>query len=388
MEATAPEEEGALPWTEVSIVERRREFVALAQNQRVSIRRLCRQFHIAPATAYKWLHRAVGGLAWYDDHSRRPHASPRQTPAAVEEMVLALRDQHPVWGGRKLAAALRNEGQRTVPSPSTITEILRRHGRLQPPQRAQHAQVRFERSTPNELWQMDFKGHVPLGQARGRLHPLTALDDHSRYCVLLGACGNEQDMTVREQLIAAFRCYGLPDHILVDNGPPWGNANARPWTRLGLWLLQLGVAVHHGRPYHPQTQGKEERFHRTLKAEVLQGPPHADLRHAQQAFDHWRIEYNTRRPHEACDLQPPASRYQPSHRPYPETLPALEYGPAMLVRRVGKGLVSLHGRRYWVGEVFHGQQVGLLRGELDGLWAVYFSRYRIGTIDERDTIDD
>jgi transposase InsO family protein len=302
----------------------------------------------------------------------------------IEATVLDLRDDHPRWGGRKLAAVLRERGHTAVPSSSTITAILRRHGRLVAPERPQHAWQRFEHAAPNELWQMDFKGHVPLGQGHGRLHPLTALDDHSRYCVVLGACGNEQGATVREQLITAFRCYGLPDRLLVDNGPPWGNGNANPWTRLGLWLLQLGISVSHGRPYHPQTQGKEERFHRTLKAEVLQGPLYAGLEEAQRRFDHWRTVYNLERPHEACALRPPVSRYRPSQRPYPETVPPLEYGPDMLVRRVGKGMVSLRGRRYWVGEVFHGLPIGLLQTQIEGVWAVYFNRFEVGRIDERE----
>ena len=373
-----------MPWREMSTMVLRAEFVALAQTRGLPIRQLCRRFGICSRTAYKWLHRAErDGPAGLADQSRRPRSSPRQTAPTLEAAVLALRDEHRAWGGRKLAARLRALGHEAVPSPSTITAILRRNDRLQDPERAQHAWQRFERAAPNQLWQMDFKGHVPLGQGYGRLHPLTALDDHSRYCVILGACGNEQGTTVRDRLIAAFRGYGLPDRILVDNGPPWGDGNARPWTRLGLWLLQLGVGVSHGRAYHPQTQGKEERFHRTLKAELLQGPPHAGLSQAQAAFDRWRTVYNLERPHEACDLKPPISRYQPSQRPYPETLPALDYGPDALVRRVGNGRLWLHGRQYWLGEVFAGLPVGLQHTDVEGVWTVYFSRFPVGRIDER-----
>jgi transposase InsO family protein len=373
-----------LPWTEVSIVDQRTEFVALALSGASPIRTLCRRFEIAPATAYKWLQRAAAGPAGLVDRSRRPHHSPRQTAAAIEAAVLGLRDTHPTWGGRKIAARLRALEQDDVPSPSTITGILRRNDRLTPSERTRHAWRRFERPAPNQLWQMDFKGHVPLGQGSGRLHPLTVLDDHSRYCVVLGACGDERGTTVRERLVAAFRRYGLPDQMLADNGSPWGHIVGKGWSQLGLWLMQVGVGLSHGHPYHPQTQGKDERFHRTLKAELLQGPPHADLGHAQRAFDHWRTVYNVERPHEACDLQPPVSRYRPSERPYPEILPPLEYGPDLLVRKVGNGAVSLHGHRYWVGEVFAGQAVGLRQTTADGLWAVYFSRFRIGTIDERE----
>jgi len=378
-----------LPWLEVSIVDQRAEFVALARAGGTAIRTLCQYFGIAPATAYKWLGRAAEeGPDGLVDRSRRPHRSPRQTAPAIEAAVLELRDDHHAWGGRKLSTYLRTNGCSDAPSASTCTEILRRNNRLNVAEPATRAWKRFERPLPNQLWQMDFKGHVALGQGSGRLHPLTVLDDHSRYCVVLSACANERGDTVRERLVAAFRHYGLPDQVLADNGAPWGHIVGRGWSQLGLWLLQVGVWLSHGHPYHPQTQGKDERFHRTLRAEVLQGPPHPDLAQAQRAFDQWRHIYNLERPHEACNLRPPVSRYQPSPRPYPETLPPLEYGPDQLVRRVGNGAISLHGHRYWVGEVFAGQPVGLQQTTVDGVWTVYFSRFPVASIDEREAIDD
>jgi transposase InsO family protein len=366
----------------VSIVDQRAEFVALARSGEVSIRRLCRCFHVAPATAYKWLQRAAqDGPTWFEDRSRQPQRSPTRTAAAVEAAILELRGEHPAWGGRKLAAYLRELGHTGVPSASTITAILRRNGRLAPSERPQHAWERFERPVANQLWQMDFKGHVPLGQGQGRVHPLTVLDDHSRYCIVLGACANERGATVRERLIGAFRTYGLPDCLLADNGGPWGDG--RSWTSLGVWLLQVGVGLIHGRPYHPQTQGKEERFHRTLKVEVLQGPPHANLGRVQQAFDRWRDVYNLQRPHEACGLKPPVSRYRPSDRCYPERLPPVEYTVDFLVRRVRHhGGLSFHGRDYHIGEGFAGQPLGFLASEIDGVWQVHFGRFAIGTLNE------
>jgi len=374
-----------LPWTEVSIVDQRAELVALAQAGVMSKRELSRRFGVSPKTAYKWLGRfAEEGRAGFEDRSRRPQRTPRQTPSAIEALVLELRDAHPTWGGRKLVARLRALGHARVPSPSTVTEILRRNDRL-PPAGASvpHRWRRFERSLPNELWQMDFKGHVPLGQGKGRLHPLTVLDDHSRYCLVLQACGDEQGGTVRDRLVAAFRCYGLPDRMLMDNGSPWGAPGSQALTRLDVWLLQLGVNISHGRPYHPQTQGKEERFHRTLKAELLQGPPYHTLAHAQAGFDRWRAMYNLERPHEACDLRPPVSRYAPSARLYPEELPPLEYGPQFVVRRMSsKGGLHFHHRRYWLSEALVGKDVGLAQSA-DGLWDVYFGRFVVARIDER-----
>ena len=142
--------------------------------------------------------------------------------------------------------------------------MLRRHGLLDPAESGTHrAFVRFERPDPNDLWQMDFKGHFPAGQ--GRCHPLTVLDDHSRYALGLEACAGETLATVREQVTRLFRRYGLPKAILTDNGSPWGTCGGTGPSGFEVWLMRLGVRLLHGRPYHPQTQGKDERFHRTLE---------------------------------------------------------------------------------------------------------------------------
>ena len=181
---------------------------------------------------------------------------------------------------------------------------------------------------------MDFKGHFPL-LAGGRCHPLTLLDDHSRFCLGLEACTNERYRTVQAHLTQLFTRYGLPRTILADNGPPWGAGTTPPvHTALTSWLLRLGVRVIHGRPYHPQTQGKEERFHRTLQAEVLRDRTFLDLATCQAHFTHWRTVYNCERPHEALGDQPPVSRYQPSPRPFPAELPPIEYAPGTTVRQV------------------------------------------------------
>ena len=241
----------------------------LASVEGANVRSLCRRFGISPTTGYKWLERwRVHGTAGLEELSRRPQHSPRRSDAATETAVLTLRAEHPAWGGRKIARRLKDLGHKEVPAPSTVTAILRRHGiELGAFGGGQTRLHRFERARPNELWQMDFKGHVPLHG--GRLHPLTVLDDHSRFAVVLAACANEQTETVRQQLIAAFRRYGQPETMITDNGSPWGDGPGSPFTPLGVWLIEHGIRISHSRPYHPQTMGKDERFHRSLKAEVL-----------------------------------------------------------------------------------------------------------------------
>jgi len=374
-----------MPWKEVSIMSQRLEFVTLATAENANIRHLCRSFKISPTTAYKWLDRfrsdGVNGLT---DRSRRPHHSPSQTPAEMEETVTNLRSKHPAWGGRKLKQRLLDLAQAGVPAPSTITAILQRHQLLDPKESAKHqAFHRFERAAPNELWQMDFKGEFKLPQ--GRCYPLTILDDHSRFAVALQACArNTRDIT-QEAMIQVFQRYGLPEWITCDNGSPWGSGGRSYYTALGVWLMRLGIGISHSRPHHPQTQGKDERFHRTLEAEVLRYLHGDSLAQWQRHFDQWRVVYNTERPHEALAMAVPASRYQPSHRRYPAKLPAIEYGPADIVRKVRHyGHIKYDGHEYHVGSAFYGLHVALRQTTTDGLFDVFFCNHKIGKLDLRD----
>jgi Integrase core domain len=235
---------------------------------------------------------------------------------------------------------------------------------------------------PNLLWQMDFKGWVPLANET-RCHPLTVIDDHSRYNLCLEACANELGSTVRERLELTFRRYGLPEAFFVDNGTPWGDPSGECWTRLGVWLLKLGVDVWHSRPYHPQSRGKNERFHRTLKAEVFAVAYFRDLADVQRAFDAWRPVYNLDRPHAALNYDVPASRYRPSVRSMPDRLPAVEYDDADIVRIVGttKTYVSFKGRLWKVPQAFSGERVAIRPLTSDGQYGIFFGSHQIANID-------
>jgi transposase InsO family protein len=373
-----------MPFREVCRMDTRLEFVMLASVEGANVRQLCRRFGVSPTTGYKWLERwRLQGTAGLHELSRRPQHSPSRSAAATENAVLSVRAEHPAWGGRKIARRLKDLGREAIPAPSTVTAILKRHGvELGAHGGGQSAFTRFERSRPNELWQMDFKGHVALHA--GRLHPLTVLDDHSRFSVVLAACANEQTETVRQHLIIAFRRYGLPERLITDNGSPWGDGPGNPFTPLGVWLIEHGVKISHSRPYHPQTMGKDERFHRSLKAEVLSGPPFADLAAAERALDRWRNVYNTQRPHEALELAVPASRYQPSPRDYVETVAPFEYASDDVVRRVQQGgHVSFLGRAVKVPKAFRGRAVAFRTTTHDGVFDVVFRTQIIATIDIR-----
>lgn len=342
-----------MPWKEVSLMQSRNEFVALAQSS-ANLRELCRRFGISPTTAYKWLKRHRDG-AGLEDHSRRPAHSPERSDPAIEQAVLALRRDHPAWGARKLRRRLMNLGH-TMPAVSTVHAILVRHGCIDAQASAAATPwQRFEHAAPNDLWQMDFKGHFAL--RRGRCHPLTVLDDHSRYNLCLAACADESGGGVRRQLTSVLRRYGVPGRMTMDNGAPWGDTGS-VYTALDVWLMKQGIAVSHSRPYHPQTQGKDERFHRTLKTELLQGVLFDDLEAIQEAFARWRGIYNHERPHEALGLAVPEQRYQPSMLAYQEHPPEPEYDAPGRVRRVQDGgWIQWKGHRYRVGKAFVGEPV-------------------------------
>ena len=372
-----------MPWQERSVMSERTEFCQLAHTGEVPIAELCRRFGIGRTTAYKWLARAEAGepLA---DRSRRPQSSPTRTDPAMEAIVLALRDTHPTWGGRKLQRRLLDLDYAAVPAPSTITAILRRHDRLDPATAGQpRAWQRFEAAAPNDLWQLDFKGPVPLGT--GPAHPLVLLDDQSRFLLGIEVLPDQREPTVRPVLTDRFRHYGLPWALLCDNGPPWGSVQAEAGlTTLSGWLLRLGITVLHGRPYHPQTQGKLERCNRTFGADVLATTRFPDVATCQSACDVWRTVYNTERPHEALGGATPLSRYTPSPRPFPETLPQLVYEPDDQVRKVQQtGHIAYQGRRVRISHALAGEFVAVRPTLVDGIVAVYYAHQRVRTLDLR-----
>lgn len=380
-----------MSWHIRDLMKAREEFVMDWKRGGVPLAEICRRHRISRKTGYKWLSRhqqeGIGGLA---DRSRRPSGSPLRTAAQMEEQVLGIRREHPDWGGRKIVRVLRNRGVAgPLPSPGTVTNILRRHGLLGGGTRGGAPDLtRFERSEPNDLWQMDFKGHFAM-DGGSRCHPLTVLDDHSRYNLVLKACAGESRAVVQPLLEEAFRRYGLPRQILCDHGSPWGTGlreDGRVYGRtgLGLWLMRLGVDLIHGRPRHPQTQGKEERFHRTLRAEVLlRESLWRDLEHCQREFDRWSRLYNEVRPHEALEMACPGDRYVLSPRVYPERLPAVEsfYLAEDELRVVrSKGEITFGNRTFAMGQALVGETVAL-RAAGSGRHEVYYCWKKLGMID-------
>jgi len=342
----------------ISVRDQRVEFVIRAsRGESMSV--LCREYGVSRPTGYLWLRRFQReGVAGMEERSRRPHASPGQTGAAVEQRIEQLRRQRPDWGARKLAALLAQEG---TPVPVvTVHRVLSRRGLVFHQPGCRPATRRFERELPNQLWQMDFKGQK---EAPAPIGPLSVLDDHSRYLVGLEQIGNTSGDAVRERLEGLFREHGVPDAMLMDHGTPWWSAQSGAgWTFLSVWLMQQGIRCCWSGFRHPQTQGKVERFHGAL--ERARHRPGGQHWLEQPWLDAFRHEYNHLRPHEALQMKTPASCWTPSMRAYDPNPPRWDYGEGAEVRRVDStGHIYVNNHAWHVSRALITQTVALERIE-------------------------
>lgn len=367
-----------MPWGEKTVKQQREEFVCAVIAKEKSISTLCRDYGITRRTGYKWLERyKQGGELGDRSHAALERAN--RTPTAIEVLILNERGKHPTWGARKLKRSLEEKGHEGLPAASTITSILKRNGRIAPEESEKHTPFkRFEREASNQLWQMDFKGDFAMCNGN-RCHPLTILDDHSRFLLCLDAKENEQYGGVYASLYRVFSEYGLPDAILCDNGKPWRDSKSS-YTNFEVWMMQLGILPIHGRPLHPQTQGKDERFHRTLNHDLLRRVSMVDVFHAQNQFDQYRYGYNNERPHNALELDVPAKHYRPSKKKLPAKLPEPEYDSGQTLRKVNyKGYISIDRHRYYLSEVFIGKYIALYQTG-DHILDLYYGNFKIGAI--------
>jgi len=373
-----------MPWGEKTVLSSRQDFVVEAMQSEQSFSSLCRKYGISRATGYKWTKRYINGEP-LTDRSRAPLKKRGKTPETIEALILKARDSHPAWGPRKLKRYLENQDYNGIPARSTIAEILKRNDRIEPEASQQHKPIRrFERKHPNELWQLDFKGDFAMLD-ENRCHPLTVLDDCSRYSLCVDAKDNQKGEGVCSSFQRLFEQNGLPLSVLCDNGSPWGDSR-NGYTQFELWMMQLDILPMHGRPLHPQTQGKEERFHLTMKKELLTRRPMANLEDAQDQFNIWRHEYNHERPHEAIMLKTPSQVYRKSQRKLPARLKEPIYDDGARLRKVNyKGYISINNHRYYLGDALIGKYIQLIDCEPDTLKLCY-GRFQIAKIDLRERL--
>jgi transposase InsO family protein len=376
-----------MPWKETTAMSEKKRLIQELNTSGKKVTDICQEFGISRTTVYYWKKRfEQQGYAGLSERSRKPHHAPNKTKKEIELLCISIRSIHPRWAGDKIRRHLLNEGCTAVPSEKTIDRILKRYGLITEEETQKHtAWKRFEHEFPNDLWQMDFKGNVRIGDQI--CYPLTILDDHSRFCLCVKACLDQGTDTVKKALIEVFTKYGLPKRMTMDNGPPWGYSARQQHTKLCAWLIRQGIYVSHSRPAHPQTQGKLERMHRTLKEELLSLYYFKDIHELQEGFDEWRRVYNEIRPHAAINLDTPSQRYKRSNQAYCKTEPKISYDESFVVRMVQRdGEISFNGKLYLISSAFHGYPVGLRPTEPEGLMEVHFCHQKVALIDLKHPI--
>jgi transposase InsO family protein len=376
-----------MPWKETDAMDQRMKFIVEWNAALESKTELCRRYGIQRRIGYKWVQRYLrDGPAGLADRSRAPLHHPQQIEPERVSRILEIRAQHPLWGAPKIRAILKGEQpQQHPPAASTIGEILRQEGLTRPRKKRRrtppYSEPLAHAKEPNDVVSIDLKGWF-LCRDGTRIDPLTLVDNASRYalcCQAVDACNFVQ---VQRVLESVFLQYGLPRAIRSDNGAPFASRAIAGLSRLSVWWLRLGIEVERIPPATPSANGRQERFHRTLKQHTAD-PPAANRRAQQRAFESFCHEYNEQRPHQALGQQVPASLYRASGRPYPSELPPVEYPSSFLRRKVGqRGEIYWRGARIFVSEVLYGETLGLEAID-DGIYRVWFLSLELGEFDER-----
>jgi len=376
-----------MPWSETSPMDQKTQFIADHLRQTLTVTELCELYGISRKTGYKWIERYLrSGPAGLEDRSRRPHGSPNATAEEVVQAILEARRRHPSWGARKLLTILTNRHPRwAFPGRSTVCDILSRHGMVPKKRRRRHighpGRPTSSILAPNDVWSADAKGQFKTGDGH-YCYPLTVADGFSRYLLGCQALASTAVAEAKPVFTRLFQAYGLPRLIRTDNGVPFATTTLARLSRLSAWWVRLGILPEFIEPGKPHQNGRHERLHKTLKAETAR-PPAGGLAAQQRSFNRFREEFNTHRPHEALDMQTPASVYAPSPRDMPDKLPPLEYPDRFEVR-----YVSANGGIRWnadwvnVSTVCAGEYVGLEEID-DGVWNVYFGPLKLGRLLER-----
>lgn len=366
----------------------RMSFIRDLESGLYAVSELAEHYEISRKTAYKWLARyAAEGEAGLQERSRSAYEVANRTSREVEERIVELRRRHRTWGAKKLLAKMEESGEMEgLPSRSTVAEILKRSGlvavRTRKRREGHPGRPEAVPGAPNEIWGADFKGQFRTRDGK-YCFPFTVSDLYSRYLICCDGYLTTGYEGVKGSLERVFREYGLPAAIRTDNGAPFASTGIARMTKLGVWLIKLGIRRELIQPGRPGQNGRHERMHRTLKLEATQ-PSAANLRRQQEKFDRFRGEFNEERPHEALDMRTPSSAYRPSTRPFPERVPEPEYPGHFEVRRVSRN-GGVKWKRAWLymGHGLIEEPVGF---ELiaDGIWDVHFAGLRIGRFDERN----
>ena len=375
-----------MPWKETCPMDQRMEFVIQHRSGTISMAALCRLFGVSRQTGHKWVNRFSPrrGEASLEELSRRPHRSPTATQKLLVERIVARRKRFPTWGARKILLLLHKQWPKIQwPAPSTVEEILKRHGLVRARKRRLHLVPRTQPFShcvePNDVWCVDFKGQFRTGNGT-LVYPLTVMDAASRFLLACTALRAPEGAPTRMVFEELFRKHGLPKAIRCDNGEPFVASRAPAGlSRLSAWWVKLGIRLERIDPGEPQQNGRHERMHLTLKIETAL-PPKATFDAQSHAFDRFRRIYNLVRPHEALAMRTPASIYRPSPRSLPRTTPRPQYPFADLCRVHPGGSIRWGDHKYFISSSLVGETIGIY--VLDRRYAeVRFAHLLLGILD-------
>jgi transposase InsO family protein len=371
-----------MPWGVRTVEERREEFV-LAAKRCSNFSALCREYGITRRTGYKWVRRAADGKMenanGFVNRSTTPKRIANRTSFHIEGLILNVRKENPAWGGKTIRKVLENTGCEKLPCVKTCNNILKRNGCIDPEEGLKHKPYqRFEREECNQLWQTDFKGDFQLLDG-SRCFPLTILDDHSRFSVMIDA--KPSTIGVKDSFRQAFLSFGMPEAVLSDNGSQFAGFRGG-YTTFERWLMDHEILPIHGRIMHPQTQGKIERFHRTMNQELLKNKSFMDLKEADMQLQNWRRKYNEVRPHEALGMKPPAQVYIPSTRQYTDAIERYEYDGSYQVYKVNNwGYLRWASSRIYLSETMADVYLEIRPSESRDSFEVCYRQFKIAEID-------
>ena len=363
-----------MPWECKTMEKLREEFVtnAICCN---NFSALCREFGITRKTGYKWLKRYLNGLP-LSDMPKTPNRITNKTPEPIEKLIVSVRNDNPAWGAKKIKHVLENEGIIGIPCIKTINNILHRYACILPEESLKHKPyVRFEKDKCNKMWQTDFKGEFKTNDNK-YCYPLTIIDDHSRYSIKIKTSLSTAGI-VLPSFEAAFKEYGMPEAVLSDNGAQFAGFR-HGYTQFEKWLMNHDVLPIHGRMKHPQTQGKIERFHRTMKAELLNQRTFRDIEEADTELQKWREKYNNDRPHEALGMKSPSEVYKASNREYEEEIKKYEYGGENHVIKVNSwGYLRFNRWQIYLSETMKNEYIEIRANDRDGTFSACYRNFKI-----------
>jgi len=375
-------------WQSKSVMQQKQRFIQMWLTNEYTTSSLCESFGISRTTGYKLIndYQLLGEYV-FNHKSRAPHHTPHKTPLKVELRIIQLRQKHETWGARKIRVLLKRElSENEIPSETTINAIMKRNGLVKDKKKRSKLlgkqYPKFDPDHCNEIWSADYKGKFKIGNGR-YCWPLTVCDSKSRKIIGIKCHYHPTYKAVKQGYRDMFRVHGLPYFMHTDNGSPFANTQSTArLTRLGYWLIDVGVIPVFSDLASPQQNGRHERMHKDLKA-YCRIRIKTTLAKQQVVMNEFTEEYNSVRPHEANDMKTPDEVHQLSKREYSERRTEYEYPFEHKKLKVTTNGSARWGPYHWlfIGRGATGRYLAAQHVE-KSIWNVYYRNVLLGYFDE------